>query len=85
MLLFLGDTSSSLTKSGLMLLDNAHRQAASIPCSIPLVSSFRYLGIQVPPVVTESCRLNVHPLLAQFKDNIYSWNNLKMSLAGKTN
>lgn len=61
MLLFLRDTSSSLTsvmsgrfsdltinwtKSALML-DNSLGRAAYIPCSILLVTSFRYLGIQI--------------------------------------
>lgn len=31
------------------------------------------------------CPLNIHPLLSRFWDKINTWNNLKLSLAGKAN
>lgn len=73
------------SKSALMVLDGDHGVALPDHCPIPLVTSFKYLGIQVAPRIGDYCSLNIYPLLSRFRDKINTWNNLKMSLAGKAN
>lgn len=105
MMLFLGDTTTSLaevtriitgfgyfsgltinwSKSALMLLDEGGEVNLPDSCSVPVTSSFKYLGIQISPKITEYCPLNIYPLLSRFRDKINTWNRLKMSLAGKAN
>lgn len=73
------------SKSALMVLDG--EQTVDLPdfCPIPVVTSFKYLGIQISPKLADYCHLNIHPLLSRFRDKINTWNNLTFSLAGKAN
>lgn len=54
-----------------------------VEASIPISSSFKYLGIQVTP--NPYISLNLTPLLAKFQDTVKVWSKLKMSLVGQTN
>lgn len=57
----------------------------TVLCPIPIVHFFKYLDIQVSPMLTDYCRLNMYPLLTHFRAKIIMWNKLKMSVAGRTN
>lgn len=73
------------SKSALMMLDEDRKVNLPDSCPIPVVISFKYLGVQISPRLGDYCSLNVHPLLSRFQDKINTWNTLKMSLAGKAN
>lgn len=67
------------------MLENAPRQSVSLPGSIPLVTSFTYLGILVSPILTNYSCPNAQPLMTRFRVKINIWNKLNISQAGKTN
>lgn len=73
------------SKSALMLLDEDQEVELPDSCPIPVVASFKYLGVRISPRLREYSSLKINPLLSRFQDKINTWNNLKMSLAGKAN
>ena len=73
------------SKSALMFPDGEPEGGSGPVCPVPVVTSFKYLGVWISPTITDYCKLNVHPLLSKFRDKILIWNKLRMSLAGRTN
>lgn len=68
------------TKSALLVLDEDRDLEIPDSCPIPVVTSFKYLGIQISPRLADYCSLNVYLLLSRFQDKINTLNNLKLSL-----
>lgn len=52
-------------------------------CPVPVVTSFKYLGVVISPQPLDFCHVNILPLLLKFRDKVKIWNKLFLSVAGK--
>lgn len=72
-------------KLNLMPLDAEVSPSLPSLCPVPVVQSFKYLGVYIAPNITEYCKLNIMPLLHRFKAKIVVWNKLWLSLTERAN
>lgn len=52
---------------------------------VQVVPSFRYLGVQISPDVSQYLSLNLLPLFAKFRDKSNAWCKLPLSVVGRIN
>lgn len=58
------------SKSALLPLDQGVHSQLDNYCSVPIVTSFKYLGVVISPQPLDFCRLNIPPLLIKFMDKV---------------
>lgn len=72
-------------KSVLMPIDPITSPLPECTAMVQVVSSFRYLGIQISLDVSQYKSLNLLPLLAKFRDKSNAWCKLPLSVVGRIN
>lgn len=67
----------------LLLLDKGVIPVMASLCPVPVLTSFKYLGIVISAQLIDY--LNIFPLLTKFRDKVKLWIKLWISVAGRAN
>lgn len=68
-----------MTLSPNLEIDSCHA------AGLQVVSTFKYLGIQVSAQINVFANLNILPLLDKFREKVQVWSKLPLTLIGRTN